>query len=153
MIIFGPIGREVLSLGTIIFAIFALVSIFVSDPMYVLTLRDMVKGSEIISGQFALAYLSNNGLCNVFLALIFSAACFVVAIPRTLDRLSWLGVLSAFAITICGILAMVGAGANPTPGRVVQATVPATFYDAFLAITNPVMTVDNTITCSDADSA
>lgn len=142
MILFGPIGREALSLGTIVFAVFALVGICLRPDICV-CIKEYVKGSEIISGQFALAYLSHNGLCNIYLALIFSAACFAVAVPRTLDRLSWLGVLSAFAITLCGILAMVGAGTNPTPGRIVQATVPATFYGAFLAITNPVMIADN----------
>ena len=151
MILFGPIGREVLSLGTIVFAIFALVGVCPRPNICILVLMNMVKGSEIISGQFAFAYLSDNGLCNIYLALIFSAACFVVAVPRTLDRLSWLGVLSAFAITLCGILAMVGAGANPTPRRVVQTTLPATFYGAFLAITNPVMIVGNTNHCSCAN--
>jgi len=33
---------------------------------------------------------------------------------------------------------MAGAGANPVPDRIVQATVKQNFYNAFLAITNPV---------------
>ncbi|CDO72388.1 hypothetical protein BN946_scf184977.g87 [Trametes cinnabarina] len=118
-IMFGPIGREILSAGTIIFAIFAV-------------------GSEILSGQLALSMLSNNGLCAVVFLAIFSAAIFLLSLPRTLGGLDWLGLLSAVFITICGFLAMVGAGANPVPGRVVVATVPTTFYEAFLAITGPV---------------
>ncbi|RDX56036.1 amino acid transporter [Lentinus brumalis] len=118
-IIFGPIGREVLSAGTIIFAIFG-------------------TGSEILSGQQALSTLSNNGLCATILLGIFSVATFFVALPRTLGRLSWLGLFSAVLITICGIVAMAGAGANPTPDRVVVATVPTNFYQAFLAVTGPV---------------
>ena len=41
-------------------------------------------------------------------------------------------------IFICGFLAMIGAGTNPTPDRVVVATASSTFYEAFLAITGPV---------------
>lgn len=33
---------------------------------------------------------------------------------------------------------MIGAGLNPVPDRVVNAIVPTDFYQAFLAITNPV---------------
>jgi len=118
-IIFGPVGREILSMGTVIFAIFG-------------------TGSELLSGQLALSELSNNGLCAVILLLIFSAATFLVALPRTLGRLSWLGIISTLSITFCGLLAMIGAGVSPTPGRVIAATIPTTFYDAFLAITGPV---------------
>lgn len=72
------------------------------------------------------------------LLAIFSVATFLLSVPRTLGGLNWLGLLSALFITLCGILAMVGAGANPVPGRVIVATVPTTFYQAFLAITGPV---------------
>ncbi|KJA27230.1 hypothetical protein HYPSUDRAFT_131790 [Hypholoma sublateritium FD-334 SS-4] len=118
-IIGGPIARELLAAGTIIFAICG-------------------TGSELLSGQLALQSLSNNGLCGIAFLGIFSAATLVVALPRTLGRLSWLGLLSAMTITLSGIVAMIGAGVNPTPGRVLNATIPANFYQAFLAITNPV---------------
>ncbi|KAI0639244.1 amino acid transporter [Trametes polyzona] len=118
-ILFGPVGREILSFGTIIFAVFAV-------------------GSELLSGQLALSTLSNNGLCAIALLAIFSAATFLLSVPRTLGSLNWLGVLSAIFITICGILAMIGAGANPVPDRMIVATVPTSFYEAFLAITGPV---------------
>ncbi|KAA1468635.1 hypothetical protein DENSPDRAFT_863722 [Dentipellis sp. KUC8613] len=118
-IIFGSIGREVLSLGTVIFSICAL-------------------GSELLSGQQALSTLSNNGLCSVYLVLIFTVATFIVALPRTFDRLSGLGFISVALIIITAVVAMAGAGTNPVPGRLVQATVKTNFERAFLAITGPV---------------
>ncbi|KZV69479.1 hypothetical protein PENSPDRAFT_633005 [Peniophora sp. CONT] len=118
-ILFGPVGRELLSWGTIIFAIFG-------------------TGSELLSGQQALSTLSNNGLCAVDLLLIFSAATFLLSLPRALGQISWLGLFSVIMIFICGLLAMIGAGANPTPDRVVVAAASSTFYEAFLAITGPV---------------
>jgi hypothetical protein len=66
-------------------------------------------------------------------------ATLIVALPRTLDRVGWLGLFSVCLITISGVVAMIGAGVNPVPGRVLSATVPTSFYQAFLAITNPVL--------------
>lgn len=97
-----------------------------------------IQGSQLLSGQQALSSLSNNGLCNIFFALIFAAATLLLSLPRTLDQLSWLGLLSVALITLSGMLAMIGAGVNPVPGRTISATVPTNFYQAFLAITNPV---------------
>ncbi|KAK7693722.1 hypothetical protein QCA50_003294 [Cerrena zonata] len=118
-ILFGPVGREILALGTVIFAICG-------------------TGSELLSGQQALSTLSDNGLCAILLLLIFSVATLLLALPRTLGKLSWLGLISVASITLCGILAMAGAGANPVPERMLNATVPTNFPEAFLAITNPV---------------
>ncbi|KAF7339694.1 Amino acid transporter [Mycena sanguinolenta] len=115
----GAIPREILSAGTIIFAIFG-------------------TGSELLSGQQALSTLSNHGLCTIYLLLIFSVATLLVALPRTLDRVGWLGLFSVALITISGVVAMIGAGINPVPGRVLSATISTSFFEAFLAITNPV---------------
>ncbi|KAF7306685.1 putative acyltransferase CST26 [Mycena indigotica] len=115
----GPVVRELLSAGTIIFAIAG-------------------TGSELLSGQQALSALSNNGLCSIYLLLIFAVATLLLALPRTLNQVGWLGLFSAGLITISGIVAMIGAGSNPLPGRMLSATIPTNFYQAFLAITNPV---------------
>ncbi|KAH9946829.1 amino acid transporter [Amylocystis lapponica] len=119
MIIFGPVGREVLSLGTIIFAVFG-------------------SGSEFLSGQQALSMLSSNGLCAVVITTIFACVAFFVSLPRTLGHLSWLGFISTALISLCALLGMIGAGVSPTPGRKIDVTVSSSFYEAFLAITSPV---------------
>ena len=74
----------------------------------------------------------------MYLLIIFSVATLLVALPRTLDRFSWLGLLSVCVITVAGIVGMIGAGMNPVPGRTISATGQASFYQAFLAVTNPV---------------
>ena len=43
-ILFGPIGREVLAFGTIVFAVFA-------------------TGGQLLAGQIAISALSNNSIC------------------------------------------------------------------------------------------
>ncbi|KIJ68230.1 hypothetical protein HYDPIDRAFT_82700 [Hydnomerulius pinastri MD-312] len=118
-LLFGPIGREILGFGTVAFAICA-------------------AGSELLSGQQALSVLSNQGMCSMYFVLICGAVTLLISLPRTLDNLTWMGLLSAALITLSGIVAMVGAGMNPVLGRVISATIPSNFYDAFLAITNPV---------------
>ncbi|KAF8845266.1 hypothetical protein BDN67DRAFT_987000 [Paxillus ammoniavirescens] len=118
-ILFGPIGREILAAGTVVFAISA-------------------AGSELLSSQQALSTLSNKGMCSMYFVLICGAITLLISLPRTLDRLTWMGILSAFVITVSGIVAMIGAGVSPSPGRVINATISTNFYDAFLAITNPV---------------
>ncbi|GJJ06280.1 hypothetical protein Clacol_000471 [Clathrus columnatus] len=118
-ILFGPIGREVLSLGTVIFSVFA-------------------TGSEILSGQQTLTELTNGKLCATYFILIFSFASFFMALPRTLNQLTWLGAISCISILTAGVVGMIGAGINPTPDRVLSATIPQSFTNAFLAITNPV---------------
>ncbi|RPD79268.1 amino acid transporter [Lentinus tigrinus ALCF2SS1-7] len=117
-ILFGPVGREIFAAGSIIFAIFGV-------------------GALILSGQQALSTLSNNGLCATVLLVIFAIATFLLALPRTFSRLSWLALVSAVTIALCGVLAMIGAGANPVPNRIIQAALPSNFYEAFLAITGP----------------
>lgn len=70
--------------------------------------------------------------------VIFAVATFIVALPRTLGRLSWLGLFSVALIFLCGLLAMIGAGRNPTPTRIIRTTVGNNFYQSFLAVTGPV---------------
>ena len=53
--------------------------------------------------------------------------------------LSWLSAVATFSILIASLVAMIGAGLEPTPHRQVKAVVPgATFYTAFSSIANPV---------------
>jgi amino acid permease len=118
-ILFGPIGREVLAGGTIIFAVFA-------------------TGGQLLAGQIALAALSDNKLCLMLYTGIFTIPTLLCSLPRTLDRLSWLSVPSVISILVAGIVGMVGAGLNPVPDRVVQMAVSSDFFTAFISITNPV---------------
>ncbi|KAG2076919.1 amino acid transporter [Suillus decipiens] len=118
-IMFGPVAREVLAFGTVAFAVFG-------------------SGSELLSSQQALSTLSNQGMCSMYLVIITGAVAFLISLPRTLDRLAWMGLLSAAVITLAGFVAMIGAGVNPVPGRSLTVTASSNFFDAFLAVTNPV---------------
>ncbi|KAL7624968.1 hypothetical protein AAE478_004182 [Parahypoxylon ruwenzoriense] len=119
MILFGPVGREILGGGTIIFAVCA-------------------TGSQILAGQLALTVLSDGRLCALAFAGIFSIAVTICSFPRTLDNLGWLSVVGGVAIIVAGIVAMVGAGVAPVdPGNILIAR-SSDFTTAFFSITNPV---------------
>ena len=119
LIIFGPIGREVLSFGTIVFAVFA-------------------TGGQLLAGQIALGSLSNNTLCLMLYTGIFTIPTFLCALPRTLDRLSWLSIPSVLSIMVAGLIGMIAAGLYPVAGRVTSNFVSTDFVTAFISITNPV---------------
>ncbi|KAL8813770.1 MAG: hypothetical protein Q9200_000023 [Gallowayella weberi] len=120
-ILAGPIGREILSFGTIVFAVFA-------------------TGSQLLAGQIALGVLSSNKLCLMLYTGIFAIPTLLLALPRTLDRLSWLSVVSVLGIIVASIVGMIGAGSHPVDGWQdrYQVTVKTDFVAAFISITNPV---------------
>ena len=118
MILFGWPGRELLSFGTIVFAVFA-------------------TGGQLLAGQIALGALSANKLCLMLYTGIFAIPTLLCALPRTLDRLSWLSVLSVITIMVAGVVGMIGAGINPA-GAPIDIVIKTDFVSAFISITNPV---------------
>jgi hypothetical protein len=101
-IIFGPLGwlgREILSAGTLLFAIFAV-------------------GGQLLAADAALGSLSDNKLCQLWYTGIFAIPTLLLSLPRALNMgLSWLSAVATFSILIASIVAMAGAGEEPTPGR------------------------------------
>ncbi|MCJ1312794.1 hypothetical protein MMC25_006470 [Agyrium rufum] len=118
-ILFGWPGRELLSFGTVVFAVFA-------------------TGGQLLAGQIALGALSDNKLCLMLYTGIFTIPTLLFSLPRTLDKLSWLSVLSVISIIVAGIVGMIGAGLNPVATRVASVTIETSFINAFISITNPV---------------
>ncbi|KAL8652706.1 MAG: hypothetical protein Q9210_002524 [Variospora velana] len=120
-ILAGPVGREVLAFGTIVFAVFA-------------------TGGQILAGQIALGVLSSNKLCTMLYTGIFAIPTLIFAMPRTLGQLSWLSVASVVCIIVAGIVGMTGAGVYPIDGWSDQfsVAVKTDFVTAFISVTNPV---------------
>ncbi|KAL8815178.1 MAG: hypothetical protein Q9191_008482 [Dirinaria sp. TL-2023a] len=69
---------------------------------------------------------------------IFAIPTLICALPRTLDRLSWLSVPSVLSIIVAGIVGMIGAGLYPTAGRSISVASSTDFVTAFISVTNPV---------------
>jgi hypothetical protein len=114
----GPPLRELLSFGTIVFAV-------------------MATGGQILAGQIALSSLSDNRLCLMLYTGIFAIPTFIFSLPRTLDRLGWLSIPSVLSILVAGIVGMVGAGVN-FPLSQYSLVLSTDFTTAFISVTNPV---------------
>lgn len=119
MILFGPLGREILSAGTVIFAVFA-------------------TGGQLLAGQIALSSLSDSKLCLMLYTGIFAIPTLLFSFPRTLDRLSWLCIPSVLSIIVAGLVGMIGAGLNPNPDGHASLFLQPSFLNAFVSVTNPV---------------
>ncbi|KAH7882791.1 transmembrane amino acid transporter protein-domain-containing protein [Phlebopus sp. FC_14] len=119
LLMWDSLAREVLSAGTIIFAISG-------------------TGSLLLTGQQALSTLSDSRICSVYWVIICGVVTLTISLPRTLNRLTWLAFVSGFTITLSGVVAMIGAAMNPVSGRILDVTIQTNFYEAFLAVTNPV---------------
>ncbi|KAI4165221.1 MAG: hypothetical protein LQ342_001089 [Letrouitia transgressa] len=120
-ILAGPVGREVLAFGTVVFAVFA-------------------TGGQIIAGQIALSVLSSNKLCLMLYTGIFAIPTLLCSLPRTLDNLSWLSIPSVLCIIVAGIVGLIGAGLHPIPDwqNSFDVVRQESFVKAFISITNPV---------------
>ncbi|KAG9952071.1 transmembrane amino acid transporter, partial [Aureobasidium melanogenum] len=117
----GAVGREVLSAGTILFAITGV-------------------GSMCLLGQLALQTLSQGGMCAMSYLGIWTCITFLFSVPRTFGGgLQGFSVAACISVLVATLVAMIGSGVEPAPNRVVVATAPNSFYTAFLAITNPVL--------------
>lgn len=119
MILFGPVGREVVAAGTVISAVFA-------------------TGSQLLAGQTALSALSGGRLCLMLYTGIFALPTLVFSLPRTMDHLSWLSVPAVASILVAGVVGMIGAGLHPVERRTVDVARSSDFVTAFVSITNPV---------------
>jgi amino acid permease len=102
----GAVGREIMSTGTILFAITGV-------------------GSMSLLGQLALQTLSQGGMCAMSYLGIWTCVTFLVAVPRTFGAgLQGFSLAACISILVATLVAMIGSGVEPTPDRVVIATAP-----------------------------
>lgn len=136
LLLFGPVGREILSFGTVVFAVFATGSQMLAGQI---SLGSVSPKSESTpsSSQSNRPQLSNNKLCLILYTGIFAIPITIGSLARTLDRLSWLSVLAVISILVAGIVGMIGAGLN-FPVADFSIAVKTDFVNAFISVTNPV---------------
>ena len=135
-VLFGPVGREILSLGTVVFAVFATGSQILAGQI---SLGAVSQGSETLpfTSQSNMPQLSDSKLCFMLYTGIFAIPITIVSLARTLDQLSWLSVLAVISILIAGIVGMIGAGIN-FPIADFSIAIKTDFVTAFISVTNPV---------------
>lgn len=116
MILGGPIGREVLGAAQVIFMVF-------------------LCGSHVLTGLIAFDTITDGASCSVLWAGVTAIICLVLTIPRTLNGISYLSVVSFISIIVAVMITMIGVGIAGHQGGV-TVRVHLSFATAFLAVTD-----------------
>ncbi|GJD10805.1 N amino acid transport system protein [Galdieria sulphuraria] len=123
-ILWGPFGKYLLGAGQVIFLVF-------------------ICGSHCLTGAIAMNTLTDNATCKVVWALITGVVAFFLTLPRTLDRISYLSFVSSASILTSVFITIIGTGVESAPNGapanphiIVNTTTPASFYNAFSAVTD-----------------
>jgi hypothetical protein len=73
MLITGPIGREVVAVGSVLVLVF-------------------IMGAHILSFAIAMNVLTDHGTCTIIFSVIGLAISFILGLPRTLKNISYISV-------------------------------------------------------------
>ncbi|TPX24560.1 hypothetical protein DIZ76_013908 [Coccidioides immitis] len=115
-ILFGRIGREILGGAQLLFLIF-------------------IMGSHVLTFIVMANTISDHGTCSIVYGVVGMIVSLICTLPRTLKNVSWLSISSFISIFAAVMITMIAIGIE-RPGKQVDATVEASFYHAFLAVTN-----------------
>ncbi|KAI0647479.1 transmembrane amino acid transporter protein-domain-containing protein [Trametes meyenii] len=115
-IIAGPIGREVLGAAQVLFMVF-------------------ICGSHVLTGLIAFDTITAGASCSVVWAAVTAIICLVLTLPRTLNGISYMSVVSFISILSAVLITMIGVGVAGYKGGV-TAKADLHFAPAFLAVTD-----------------
>jgi amino acid permease len=113
----GRIGREVGGAAQTIFLIFSM-------------------GSHVLTFTIAFNAITSHATCTIVWGVIGLVVFFLLTLPRTLKRVSYLSIISFVSIFGSVFITMIGVGVSPPPNAKVHATIAAPFAEAFLSVTN-----------------
>ncbi|KAH9900929.1 transmembrane amino acid transporter protein-domain-containing protein [Cubamyces lactineus] len=115
-ILAGPIGREVLGAAQVVFMTF-------------------VCGSHVLTGLIAFDTITAGASCSVLWAAVAAIICLVLTIPRTLNGISYMSVVSFISIASAVLITMIGVGVGGHKGGV-KVSANLSFASGFLAVTD-----------------
>ncbi|KAL5364448.1 transmembrane amino acid transporter protein-domain-containing protein [Aspergillus floccosus] len=116
-VMLGPFGREFLGTAQLLFLIF-------------------IMGSHILTFSVMMNTVTDHGTCSIVFGVVGLILSFILTLPRTLKKVSWLSISSFISIVAAVLITMIAiAIQRPGDGRV-DATVDTSLYKGFLAVTN-----------------
>ncbi|PLB49835.1 amino acid transporter [Aspergillus steynii IBT 23096] len=116
-VILGPIGREIMGTGQLLLLTF-------------------IMASHILTFTVAMNSITDHGTCSIVFGVVSMVISFLICLPRTATKLSYLSVASFVSILAAVIIAMVGVGVKKPWDGPINATVDTSLYKAFLAVCN-----------------
>ncbi|KAL4802964.1 transmembrane amino acid transporter protein-domain-containing protein [Aspergillus unguis] len=112
----GKWGREFLGVAQILFFIF-------------------VMASHLLTFTVAMNTITSHGTCSIVFGVVGMVVSFILCLPRTLEKMSWLSLVSFISIFSAVMITMIGVGITK-PGSKVEAVVDTDLYHGFTAVTN-----------------
>ncbi|KAL2831805.1 transmembrane amino acid transporter protein-domain-containing protein [Aspergillus cavernicola] len=94
-----------------------------------------VMASHLLTFTVAMNTITNHGTCSIVFGIVGMVVSFILCLPRTLEKMSWLSLVSFISILTAVIVCMVGVGVIK-PGTKVEAVVETNLYHGFTAVTN-----------------
>ncbi|KAI0338348.1 hypothetical protein BDW22DRAFT_1401827 [Trametopsis cervina] len=108
-----PEIRDVCDVGRVLFGGSEL-AYWLTSIMFVLS-NVFGQAFHVLVGAELLNTLSDSGACTMAFTVVTAVLCFLVSLPRTLNRLGALGTVSAVSMGVAILLTVVFSGAQPHP--------------------------------------
>ncbi|RHZ57779.1 neutral amino acid permease [Aspergillus thermomutatus] len=115
-VLFGSWGREILGAAQLLFLVF-------------------VMASHLLTFVIAMNTITNHGTCSIVFGVVGMVVSFILSLPRTLAKMSWLSLVSFTSIISAVIICIIGVGIKHS-GEKVMATVDTDLVHGFSAVTN-----------------
>ncbi|KAJ5632516.1 hypothetical protein N7490_008855 [Penicillium lividum] len=116
-LLMGRFGRELLGIGQLLLLIF-------------------LMASNILMFNILMNVLTNHGTCTLVFGVVGLVICFLGALPRTMDKVYVMSVVSFLSVFVATVLTMITAGVESKGHIPIQATTDVGFREGFLAVTN-----------------
>ncbi|KAF2399961.1 hypothetical protein EJ06DRAFT_477557 [Trichodelitschia bisporula] len=95
-----------------------------------------VMGSHVLTFNIAMNTITQHRACTIVWGVVGLVLLWVLTLPRTLKKVSYLSIVSFISIITAVLVTMIGVGIKPVPDRSVQAFTTPAFVPAFLAAAN-----------------
>ncbi|KAJ5935333.1 hypothetical protein N7466_004880 [Penicillium verhagenii] len=116
-LLMGRFGRELLGIGQLLLLIF-------------------LMASNILTFNILMNVLTNHGTCTLVFGVVGLIICFLGALPRTMDKVYVMSVVSFLSVFVATVVTMVAAGVESKGHIKIHATTDVSFQEGFLAVTN-----------------
>lgn len=115
-VIAGKFGREFVGAGWSIFFIF-------------------IMASHLLTFTVAMNTITDHGTCTIVFGIVGMVLSFICTLPRTLEKMSWLSIVSFVSILSAVLITMIALGIEK-PGSGLVAVANTNLYHGFTAVTN-----------------
>ncbi|PKX91021.1 neutral amino acid permease [Aspergillus novofumigatus IBT 16806] len=117
-VLLGSWGREILGAAQMLFLVF-------------------IMASHLLTFVIAMNTITGHGTCSIVFGVAGAVISFILSLPRTLAKMSWLSLVSFTSIISAVIICMIGLATNHKhPGENVMAIVDTDLVHGFSAVTN-----------------